>query len=63
MPPHMLFAKLQASVRDKFTGMGCPAHILNNCLQHGMDTSDLDIQSVVVKIYITFQSTLCEMTQ
>jgi hypothetical protein len=42
MPPHiMLFAKLQASVRDELNGMGCPGHILNNCLQHGMDTSDL----------------------
>jgi hypothetical protein len=45
------------------TGMGCLAHILNNCLQHGMDTSDLDVPSVVVKIYIAFQSTLWEMTQ
>jgi hypothetical protein len=54
----MLFAKLQASVRGELTGMGCPVHIVNNCLQHGMDTSDLDIQSVVVKIYTTFQSTL-----
>jgi hypothetical protein len=54
----MLFAKLQASIRDELTGMGCPANILNNCLQHGMDTSDLDIWSVVVKVYITFQSTL-----
>jgi len=59
MPPNiMLFAKLQASIRDELTGMGCPANILNNCLQHGMDTSDLDTWSVVVKVYITFQSTL-----
>jgi len=54
----MLFAKLHTSVRDELTGMGCPAYILNNYLQHGMDTSDLDIRSVVLKIYITFQSTL-----
>jgi len=54
----MLFAKLHASVRDELTGMGCPAHILNDCLQHVMDTSDLDIWSIVLKIYITFQSTL-----
>jgi len=53
-----LFAELHASVTDELTGMGCPAHILNDCLQHGLDTSDLDIQAVVLKIYITFQSTL-----
>jgi hypothetical protein len=42
-------AKLKVSLKDKLTGAVCPAHILNNCLQHGMDA--LGIQSVVLKMY------------
>jgi hypothetical protein len=49
-----VFANLKASVKDKLIGVGCLANILSNCLQHGMDTLDLDIQSVVVKIYNYF---------
>lgn len=35
-------------------GIGCPAHVLNNCVQHGVDTLDLDIESMVLKIYNYF---------
>jgi hypothetical protein len=48
------FAKLKDSVKDQLIGLGCPAHILNNCLQYGMDTLDLVVQSVVLNIYNYF---------
>ena len=41
-------------VKGKLNGLDCLAHILHNCLQHGIDTLDLDIQSVILKIYIYF---------
>jgi hypothetical protein len=48
------FAKFKDSLKDKLIGVGCPAHMLHNCLRHGMDTLHLDIQSVVLKIYNYF---------
>jgi hypothetical protein len=49
-----VFAKLKDSTKDKLIVMGCPPHILNNCLQHGMDTSDLDIQSAVLNHFSVY---------
>jgi hypothetical protein len=41
-------------VKGKLIGLDYRAHILHNCLQHGIDTSDLDIQSVFLKSYNCF---------
>jgi hypothetical protein len=49
-----VFGKLRCSLKAKLIGFRSPAHILNNCLQHGMDTLDLVVQSVVLKIYNYF---------
>lgn len=49
-----VFAKLKNNTNANLIGVGCPAHILNNCLQHGMDALDFDIQSVILKIYNYF---------
>ena len=35
-------------------GVGCPAHVLNNCVQHGADTLDVDVESMIMKIYNYF---------
>ncbi|GAA6081779.1 uncharacterized protein LOC113450575, partial [Tachysurus ichikawai] len=32
----------------------CPAHILNNCVHHGADTLDVDIEHIIFKIYQHF---------
>lgn len=44
-----VFANMKDSVKDKLFFVGCPSHIQNNCLQHGMNSLDLDIQSFVWK--------------
>lgn len=49
-----VFFKLKDVTRVQLIGVGCPAHVLNNCLQHGMDALDIDIQSIVLKIYNYF---------
>src|SRR6218665_253268 len=35
-------------------GIGCPAHVLNNAVHHGADTLDIDIESMIMKIYNYF---------
>ena len=35
-------------------GVGCPAHILNNCVHHGAETMDVDIDNIIFKIYQYF---------
>jgi hypothetical protein len=35
-------------------GIGCPAHILNNCIHHGADQMTIDVESIMYKIYQYF---------
>ena len=35
-------------------GVGCPAHILNNCIHHGADQMTIDVESIMYKIYQYF---------
>ncbi|CAH1163556.1 unnamed protein product [Phaedon cochleariae] len=49
-----VFSKLKNLVNLKLVGIGCPAHILNNCVQSGTDTLRIDIDSLVLKIYNHF---------
>lgn len=35
-------------------GVGCPAHILHNAVQHGHDCLPIDIESIVMKIHNSF---------
>lgn len=51
-------AKLKGSVKDKLIGALCPAHILNNSLQHVMET--LGVQSGVLKIYDNCENLIIE---
>ncbi|XP_062449000.1 uncharacterized protein LOC134149786 isoform X2 [Rhea pennata] len=42
---------LRELLKGAFIATDCPAHILSNCIQHGADSLEVDIQSVVWKIY------------
>ncbi|XP_030049150.1 protein FAM200B-like [Microcaecilia unicolor] len=46
--------KGKSSGNGTLVEIGCPAHVLNNCIQHGADTLDVDIESIVLKIYNYF---------
>ena len=35
-------------------GVGCPAHILHNCLHHGVNQMSLGLQSIIYKTYQHF---------
>lgn len=50
-----VYANLKRLLQNRtMIGVGCPAHILNNCVHHGADTIDLDIENVMFKIYQYF---------
>jgi hypothetical protein len=50
VPPYfVVVANMKDSLKDKFIFVGCHAYNLNNCLQHGIGTLDLDIQLVVLE--------------
>ena len=49
-----VFSSLKRTVNDTLVGTGCPAHILNNCIQHGVDVLEVDLQALIVKIYNYF---------
>lgn len=54
-PGKNVFTNLKSALKnDNLIGIGCPAHILHNCLQHGCDTLKYDIESIVLKIYNFF---------
>lgn len=51
-PGKNVFTNLKSALKNgNLIGIGCPAHILHNCLQHGCDTLKYDIESIVLKIY------------
>ena len=50
-----VFAMLKKLLQKKtLIGVGCPAHILNNCVHHGTDTMSIDIDNLIFKIYQYF---------
>ncbi|XP_066492309.1 uncharacterized protein [Tiliqua scincoides] len=49
-----VFTKLEKSVNNNIVGIGCPAHILSNAIQHGADTLGIDLECVVMKLYNYF---------
>jgi len=46
-----VFANLKNIIKPSLISVGCPAHVLNNCIQHGTDTLEIDIESIVLKVY------------
>lgn len=49
-----ILTKLKNSFSRNVVGIGCPAHILHNCIQHGADRLQVDLSCVVNKIYHYF---------
>jgi len=49
-----VFANLKNIMKPSLIGVGCPAHVLNNCIQHGTDTLEIEIEPIVLKVYNYF---------
>ena len=48
-----VFTHLKTKV-PALVGVGCPAHILNNCVHHGVNQMSLDSESIIYKTYHHF---------
>ena len=48
-----VFTHLKSEV-PALVRVGCPAHILNNCLHHGVNQMSLDLESIIYKTYQHF---------
>lgn len=47
-----VFAKLKRLLQNKtLISVGCPARILNNCVHHGADTLDVEIENFLYKTF------------
>lgn len=50
-----VFAKLKKDLHNEsLIGVGCPAHILNNCVHQAADTLEIDVENIIFKIYQYF---------
>ena len=43
-----VFSRLQNDLPN-LIGVGCPAHVLNNCLHHGTNQMSIDVESIIYK--------------
>ena len=48
-----VFSRLKNDL-PTLVGVGCPAHILNNCLHHGTNQMTIDVESIICKTYQYF---------
>lgn len=54
-PGQNVWTNFKKTLLEKdIVGVGCPAHILRNCIQHGTDNLHIDIESVVMKLFNYF---------
>ena len=49
-----VFAKLMKMLNPSLIGVGCSAHVLNNCIHHGVERINIDIENNTNKIYQYF---------
>ena len=49
-----VFAKLKKMLNPSLIGVGCSAHILNNCAHHGSERMNIDIENNINHIYQCF---------
>lgn len=50
-----VFPALKYVLQKELIGVGCPAHIHHNCMQHGADTMSVDIvECTIMEIYNYF---------
>lgn len=55
---HSLYTNMVAIVPDLIKG-NCHAHIVHNCVKHGMSFLDYDVENVILKIYSHFSVSAC----
>ena len=48
-----VFSKFKDDNPD-LIGVGCPAHITNNCIHHGANQLAIDVEGIIFKIYQHF---------
>ncbi|CAH0546166.1 unnamed protein product [Brassicogethes aeneus] len=51
-----VFHKIKSTVNRPLIGIGCLAHIMNNCVKTAADCLPMDIEAVIVKIYLYFHT-------
>ncbi|CAM2097290.1 unnamed protein product [Caretta caretta] len=52
-----VFANLKKLLQERtLIGVGCPAHILNNCVHHAAERVNVDIENIIFKIYQYFHT-------
>ena len=49
-----VFAKLKNMLNPSLIGVGCSAHVLNNCIYHEAERMTIDIENNINKIYQYF---------
>lgn len=49
-----VLTNLKNKLNKEIVGIGCSAHILHNCIQHGTDVLKIDIESLVLKLFNFF---------
>ena len=49
-----VFAKLKKMLNPSMIGVGCSAHVLNNCIHHGAERMIIEIENNINKIYQYF---------
>ena len=49
-----VFVKLEKMLYPSLIGVGCSAHILSNCIHHGAERMNIDIENNINKIYQYF---------
>ncbi|KAG8146513.1 hypothetical protein E2320_013667 [Naja naja] len=50
-----VFAQLKKALqRETLIRVYCPAHILHNCIHHGADALEVDVENIILKIYQYF---------
>lgn len=50
-----VFTHLKTKLNKSLVGVGCPAHVLHNCVQHGVDVGlAVDVDAIIQKIFNYF---------
>ena len=49
-----VFTKLKKTLNLSLIGAGCSAYVLNNCIHHGTERVNIDIENNINKVYQYF---------
>lgn len=53
-PGQNVWTRIKNILGKEIVGVGCPAHILHNCIQRGTDVLTIDLESLVMKLFNYF---------